>query len=109
MFGNAQNPVIINSNKLKFTVYNATQTGLIVIIIMPNTTNIDLREAAEVNSTSTFSSKFIDALKPFKALRFSSWSIGREADYNPNGLPKTITEWETRLQFFTNLKLLNIH
>ena len=96
MFGDAQKPVLVNSNKLKFSVLNATQTGMIIIITMPNTTGIDLREVAEVNSTKTFGTKFTDALKIFNALRFSSWSIGREFDYNPNGLQATDTEWETR-------------
>ena len=77
-------------------MFNATQTGIIIIVTRPNTTAIDLREEAEVNSTNTFGSRFTKSLEIFQALRFSSWSIGREADYNPTGLPAIDTEWETR-------------
>ena len=95
MFGDAQNPITINSNKIKFTVNQATQNGIVVVITRPNTTNIDLREAFEADSTATFGTNFTNAIKMFQALRFSSWAIGREYDYNPIGLYND-SEWETR-------------
>jgi hypothetical protein len=100
VFGDAQNATYLTKNRLKFTVRNATSTGMIFIITMPNTTGIDLREAAELNSTKTFSVKYTNSLQMFRVLRFSSWSVGREADYNPTGLATTDSEWETRYDLF---------
>ena len=96
VYGDAQNPIYLNANSLKFTVNNATTTGMIFIITMPNTTGIDLREAAELSSTNTFGTKYLQALQPFEVIRFASWSIGREYDYNPLGLDATDTNWTTR-------------
>ena len=72
------------------------QPADIFIITMPNTTGIDLREAAELSSTNTFGTKYLQALQPFEVIRFASWSIGREYDYNPLGLDATDTNWTTR-------------
>ena len=101
VFGDAQNATYLTKNKLKFVVKNATSTGMLFVIIMPNTTGIDLREAAEVNSTSTFGAKYLQAIKMFQVLRFATWSIGREFDYNPMGLNQSSdSEWATRFVKF---------
>ena len=96
VYGDAQNATYLNANSLKFTVNTATTTGMIFIITMPNTTGIDLREAAEVQSNSTFGTKYLKALEMFQVLRFATWTVGREFDYNPTGLNDTDTNWLTR-------------
>ena len=96
VFGDALNASYLSKNRLKFTVKNSTSQSMIFVITMPNTTGIDLREAAEVNSTSTFGVKYLQALQIFQVLRFSSWSVGREFNYNPMGLPSADNEWATR-------------
>ncbi len=98
VYGDAQNATYLTKNRLKFTVRNATSNGMIFIITMPNTTGIDLREAAELNLTNTFSVRYTNSLQMFRVLRFSSWSVGRVADYNPTGLATTDSEWETRYE-----------
>jgi len=108
VYGDAQNPVYLSSNSLKFNVKNATKTGMIFVITLPNTTGIDLREASELTSTNTFGTKYLEVLKPFQVLRFAAWTIGREFDYNPTGLETTITNWTTRrpATFYTQCNVI---
>ena len=84
----------------------ATQSGIVVVITRPNTTNIDLREASEVDSTATFGANFTNTIKKFQVLRFSSWAIGREADANSFGLYND-SEWETRCNIFRSEAKIN--
>ena len=92
LFGDAKNVSIVNSNKFQFTINNPTINGIIVIITKPNVTNIDLRQKQDENSTETFHRDYINAIKPFNAIRFSPWMVNRPG----NSILNVNTDWSTR-------------
>lgn len=59
-----------------------TTKGIVVVITQANVTNIDLREAIDENRTETFGRNFTQAISPFEALRFSSWTLGKYYDFS---------------------------
>lgn len=75
LLGDASDINYKSHNKLEFKVIKATTAGIILIVTQPNVTDIDLREKNDQFSTSTFSSKYLDALRPFDLIRFSAWMI----------------------------------
>jgi hypothetical protein len=92
LFGDAVNINFVNQNKFKFTVNTTTTNGIIIIITKPNVTNIDLRQKQDENSTETFHRDYINAIRPFKAIRFSSWMVKRSG----NSIPNVNTDWLSR-------------
>lgn len=95
LLGDATNVRMINSNKFEFTVSLPSKKGIILIITKPNVTNIDLREKIEETSTQTFGTKFIDAIKIFGALRFSSWMVrssNADKEWSTRRLPSYYTQ-----------------
>ena len=92
LFGDAKNVTIVNPNKFQFTVITSTTTGIIIIITKPNITNIDLRQKQDENSTDTFHRDYINAIQPFKAIRFSPWMVNRPG----NTIPNVNTDWSYR-------------
>ena len=75
LLGDASDLKYKSSNKIEFKVIKATTNGIILIVTQPNVTYIDLREKKDQLLTSTFSSKYLEALRPFDLLRFSAWMI----------------------------------
>ncbi|RNA33846.1 PA14 domain-containing [Brachionus plicatilis] len=75
LLGDASNLKYPSHNLVEFTVVQASTKGIILVVTQPNVTNIDLREKNDQFLASTFSAKFLDALKPFELLRFTPWMI----------------------------------
>ena len=96
LLGDAKNVQMINSNRFVFTVNETTKNGIILIVTAPNVTNIDLRELADEFNNETFSRRYMIALAPFKALRFSTWMIARYDWRYVYQVPNADVNWSER-------------
>ena len=94
LLGDATDVKKVSSNRFEFSVTRPTTTGIIVVITEPNITKAFLSERREEFNDCTFSSDFINAIKVFQGLRFSSWMVNRVGDFAY--LPNANKEWSDR-------------
>lgn len=82
----------VESNKVVFYVNQSTTNGIILIVIKPNVTNIDVRLKEDEFSTETFDKNYTQIISIFEALRFSEWMVGRSG----GNVPDANKEWSSR-------------
>ncbi|RNA10792.1 T9SS C-terminal target domain-containing [Brachionus plicatilis] len=99
LLGDAIDLKFKENNKIEFYVNASTTSGIILIVTVPNVTNIDVRLKEDEFSAETFDKNYTKVISIFEALRFSEWMVGRQG----NILPDANKEWSTRrpVTFYT--------